>query len=169
MRLSNDLGIGYIAKDSLKELLGDTLYVQSEDIEPYFYGDASVTALFAVIKSFIPSNKTMFVENAFWYDLATERLSSLVQDTDTKLLQVYVTCDYQEATRRFRDRITSGMRHHIHPDTVYSNVSPDANKLKYRALDIHGMETRSFDTTNSTDEDYQALVGWLKQETGGKV
>lgn len=167
-RLSRDLSIGYIAKDDLKELIGDTLHVGSEDVGAFYYGDASASMLYAAIQSFIPSNKVMFVENAFWYDLATPRFSSLTGDTDTKLLQVYVTCDYTEAVRRFEDRRRKGERHPIHPDTVYFDNNSESNQMKYRALDIVGMKTYSVDTTNFDEKAYDRLVTWLKKEIGGK-
>lgn len=168
-RLSTDLGIGYLAKDSIKELLGDTLYVEGETIEPFYYGDASIKAFFAVVNSFISTNKTMFIENAFWYDIAKSRIEELVEGTDTKLVQVYVTCDYDEAVRRFNQRSAAGERHSIHPDTVYSERDVETNRQKYRALDVEGMETYTIDTTNMTEDDYQELITWLKAEIGGDV
>lgn len=167
-RLSSDLNIGYVAKDSLKELLGDTLRVDGESTDPYFYGDASVSALYAIVRSFLPSNKVLIIENAFWYELANQRISELVSGSNATLLQVYVTCDYGEAIRRFNHRREVGERHSIHPDVVYKEKDIETNKQKYRALDIEGMKTYTIDTTHPSEDGYQALVDWLKAETGGE-
>ena len=166
-RLSHDLGIGYIAKDSIKELLGNTLFVPSEDIDSYYYGDASVSALYAVVASFLPSEKILFVENAFWHDLATERFQELSKTHESLFLQIYVTCDYMETRRRFEQRVGKGERHFIHPDTVHDSHDEESSKIKYRALEIEGMKTFMMDTTESSEDSYQMLVQWIKQETGG--
>lgn len=166
-RLSSDLGIGYITKDSIKELLGDTLYTVGEPTSPHFYGVASVEALFTIVEAFVSSDKTIFVENAFWNDLATARINRVIADKDVDLLQVYISCDYDETRRRFQRRREKGVRHKIHQDNTYSHRDFEENKQKYRQLDIRDMKTYCVDTTKFEETDYQKLSAWLKLEAGG--
>lgn len=163
-RMSKDTGIGYIAKDDLKEYLGDVLYKDGESVDPYYYGNASVLALFALLEGFKDSQKTMFVENAFWADRAESEIRKHGLE-DSKLIQIYVSCDETENKRRFNERIENGTRHAIHPDGLFNkDASFDEIRNKYRPITFSNMKTFQIDVTDLKENEYQDLLAQLMME-----
>ncbi len=169
-KLSRDLNVGYIAKDDIKEYLGDHLYVKNEKIDPYYYGNASSSSLYTIIRSFVESDKVMLVESAFWADLTEKELKLIFRGHHPRLLQVYITCDQSIAVKRFNNRIECGERHFIHPDTLYKDGSNYKEVLKkYRPLRLDTMTTYVLDTTSDSKKTYQQLLDEIQYELKGEI
>lgn len=155
-RLTKDLRIGYITKDQLKELLGDSLGIPGGSAANAAYGRAASEALFSIIGQLKAIDETYIVESAFWTDIANQRLAELAGDI--VFMQVYVTCDPDIRRQRFETRARSGgARHAVHWDALYTDLTPDELYQRYRPIELPNLLTVTFDTTDTGENEYQAL------------
>ena len=155
-KLAKDLQVGYITKDQLKELLGDTLGMPDDPNVKAVYGEAAIAALFAIISKIVQVDKDFIVENAFWADIANKRFAEIAPSAS--FIQIYLSCEDAVLRQRFEKRISDGKRHGVHGDSLYTTLTPNERINRYRPLELSGIRTIMIDTTNFTDSDYQALV-----------
>ena len=166
--LAENLNIGCISKDDIKELMGDNLGIPSNAADNAAYGMAASSAHFAIMNGIASIDKPFVVESAYWADIATPRFAALDAE-GVSLLQVHVWCDYDERQQRFARRIAEGGRHTVHADGLYAG-DKDTEELKhrYRPIEIEGIETILFDSTSATESDRKALLGKVKKWTYAK-
>lgn len=166
-RLARDLAIGHIAKDDIKELMGDNLGTPVSSDENRLYGNGSADALFTIIEALIPADKTIIVENAFWTDIAEEKFTNLVLKKDLRLLQVYVSCDDETRFQRFNQRIKDGSRHAVHADGLYTDPNELAKmKQRYRVMRLPDTETVEYDSSDGNETAYADLLNILQTWKG---
>lgn len=162
-RLTVDLGVGYINKDSIKELLGDTLGVPLDRAESSIYGRAAADGLFAIAHELIMNNKVFIIENAFWADFVEKRLETLIVSTGCELCQIYVSCDATERAKRFSNRIANGQRHPVHSDEVNQVNDESILRDRYRPLELNNVQTFNYDSLTDESTYYDSLVRQLKE------
>ena len=161
-RLAQDLGIGYLTKDQLKELLGDSLGIPDGALANAAYGRAASEALFTIIGELGALDDTYIVESAFWADIANRHFAELA-DNNT-LLQIYVTCDPDVRRQRFETRgNTRSERHAVHWDALYVDLTADELAWRYRPIELPGLQTVMFDTTHAGEADHQELHKHIMQ------
>jgi len=155
-QLAQDLGLPLIGKDMLKEFLFDQ--VGSTNLEDSrFLGKVSVKMLYALLKEYIASDKSLMIENAFYAEFARPEITALIGDKPVDIIEVY--CETAETTRhgRISSRIADGSRHTGHHDSMsLLEVSSDT----YAPLAIG--ELLRYDTTTDDAAVYNALCGKLK-------
>lgn len=161
--LSKQLGIGHIAKDDIKELMGDQLGIPRDMEENRLYGKVATDALFAIAAGLIESDRVFIFESAFWTDIGLGRFRQMRLDRDVPLLQVYVFCEDEVRLRRFNERSVNGSRHTVHADLLYADESGlDEMKQRYRPMELEDSEMIRFDTTNPTEGDFEHLKKTIK-------
>lgn len=159
-QLAQDLNVGHLSKDNIKELLGDTLGIPHNEADNRRYGSASNDALFAIMNTIADSQDVFIIESAFWADIASPQLSALAKQHDrVALIQVHVTCQPEMLAERFNARIAAGKRHAVHYDKLYTDDAFDMLTQRYRPLEIEGITCLPYDTTVIDTANYKRLLG----------
>lgn len=163
-RLSRDLGIGFVAKDSLKELLFDTLGAPVDKSESEAYGKAVIQSLFLTAQHVAPRRNFIF-EAALIPKYAKENILEL-KELGISVVQVHCHCPAELRYERTKNRAESGERHPAHDAVIAGRTLEDfkARDKLYRPLDIK--DTYSVNTSNFDDHEYEVLVEWLRSKVG---
>jgi predicted kinase len=155
-RLAKDLSLPLIGKDMLKEFLFDQ--VGSTTLEDSrFLGKVSVKMLYALLKEYIASDKSLIVENAFYAEFARPEITDLLGDRPIDVIEIY--CETTETIRhgRISSRIADGSRHAGHHDSMsYLEISPSTYAPLAIGTVLH------YDTTTDDAAAYAALCAKLK-------
>ncbi len=152
-RLSRELGLPFIGKDDVKEILFETLGWEDRQWSMRL-GAASFEILFHVLERQLAAGKSAVVETAFIPYYHTERFLSLREAYGFKPVQIVCKADDEVLFQRFTRRIESGERHPGHVDQLMSHEQFAAllRERKYDALDIGGsllqVDTTVFDAVD---------------------
>lgn len=150
-RLSVDLEVPYIGKDTVKEMLFDTIGIPVDRNENYAYGRVAIATLFNLIQECVQLDKPLIADCAFY---AKEAAADLYRyDIDTRqVLQLYLSAPPVVLMNRYNDRLASGDRHSGHGDAKKDDVTVFAEySKKYEPLDINNtiyVNTADFDEHN---------------------
>lgn len=155
MRLSKGTGVPYIGKDTIKEVLFDTIGTPASREENYAYGRVAIATMFNIISECIALNKPLIVDCAFYAKEAAadiERYNINMR----QLLQLYLSAPPEVLMERFNGRLDDNTRHRGHGDTKKNNVELFAEYTnKYQPLDIQN--TIYINTADFDDKKYEAL------------
>lgn len=159
-RLTEDLCVGLLAKDHIKELLFDTAGLPASREESTMYGRAAMDALFAIARNFLKAEKNFIMESAFFTDFANDDLKKLEKDFKVKLIQIFCFTDSKTMQQRYTSRIQNGQRHPGHGDLADLILQFEELAKRYRPLDI--AQTFHVDTTSLSDAEYNKVVAKVK-------
>ncbi len=131
-----DLGIPFISKDDVKEILFDRLGWRDRAWSRRL-SLASFDLLYYVVDAQLRSGRSLIVEANFRPPWATQRFRALKRRYDFVPVQVFLTAEPAVILDRFKQRVASGQRHPGHVDKVYIEELPKT-LMDYRPLDIGG-------------------------------
>lgn len=117
-KLAKDLGIGLLAKDDVKELLFDRIGLPSGREDSRVYGQATMAALFTILRVMVQAGKSVVIESAFHKELAEKDFAAIEAVSDLQLLQLFCYTDHQTQQQRYQHRIVRGERHPGHLDSA---------------------------------------------------
>lgn len=168
-RLSEDLGIGILTKDGIKEMLYDSIGIPEDVDRSIMYGTAAMRAFFVIVDEWLKSDskRHLILESAFFADYADKDFADIKSKYDPGLMQIYVTADADVRKQRFADRVNTGLRHEGHRDFERKDVFHDETDSRYRPIAIQ--HTISIDTTNFDNVDYDGLLKAIKGELNEKT
>lgn len=157
-RLSQDLDIGVLAKDDIKELLFDRLGLPETVDRSIMYGTAAMRAFFAVLDEWLKADagRDLIVESAFFTDYADKDFQDIANKYNPGIVQVYLTVDADERKRRYRSRVEDGSRHAGHRDHEREDLLNEEYDQRYRPIAIK--DTIEINTASFSDDDYQSLL-----------
>lgn len=149
--LSKKLNLPVISKDSIKELLFDTVGFKSRE-EKVKLGTASMEIMYNFAEQLMKCNIPFILENNFEYS-SKEGLMLILKKYSYNALTITLTGDYEKIYQRFAERNFSPDRHRGH---VVNDCYPesDGNKrenptlLSYEGY-LYGIEHRGFDSFNA--------------------
>lgn len=159
-RLSKDLGIDCFSKDSFKEMLYDTIGMPQTTESTKIYGRIAIRAMYAAADEYIKAGKSVMIEAPVEERFAKDELASII--ASDAIMQVHVQCDPEVQVQRFGERIETGERHKGHIPTPIT--IEDARASQARHAPLSDLLTISVDTTDFSDNDYDALLTSLKEE-----
>ncbi|HEX2220913.1 MAG TPA: AAA family ATPase [Candidatus Limnocylindria bacterium] len=113
-RLARDLRVPLLAKDELKEALGDALGAPRDVAASQRLGRAAYAALFATARRILESGIGLVLESNFRRGGSEAELAPLVAAADARL--VHCTARPALLRARYERRFTSGRRHPVHLD-----------------------------------------------------
>ena len=155
MRLSKDIGVPYIGKDTVKEMLFDTIGHPANREENYAYGRVAIGAIFNIISECVVIGKPVIVDCAFYAKEAAAGLERYSID-EQQLLQLFLVAPPEVLMERFNTRLESGERHEGHGDSIKDDAGVFAEYIrKYEPFDIQN--TIYVDTVDFDDKKYEAL------------
>ena len=147
--LRDRLGLPLIAKDALKEALGDALDVRGGDREASRrLGVATFEVQFAVVRELLACGISLVVEGNFAVEWAPRRFGGL---PPARIAQVFVTAAPETLRERLLTRDTH--RHPVHYDREAADeIAVRATAGEWRPLPLDG-ELVEIDTTVWPDLD----------------
>jgi predicted kinase len=155
LRLSKGTGVPYIGKDTIKELLFDTIGSPANREENYAYGRVAIATLFNIISECIALNKPLIVDCAFYAKEAAADIERYNIDTQ-QVLQLYLSAPPEVLMGRFNARLDNNVRHLGHGDTKKDDAHLFAEHVnKCQPLDIQN--TLYVNTVDLDDKKYEAL------------
>ena len=159
--LARRLHVAILAKDEIKEVLGDTLGV-GDRARSRELGAAAYAVMWAVARRTLDADASIVVEANFSRDRSRDELHRLAVGTDA----VIVLCRSDAATRRERFAARSD-RHPVHLDTeILANEWPADDS----AFDIDiGIPRLLVDTTNGYDPALDAITAWVSSKGGPRT
>ena len=162
-RLAPMLGLPLLCKDSVKEVLFETLG-WSDRAWSQRLGGASMEVLYAFIEAHLAVGASCAVEANFAAQYATPAFRRLSERYTCLPIQVNCSADPEVLVERFRLRALSGERHPGHHDYYAESRPPSAGRTE--PLDIGG-HVIECDTTDAVDQDaLAARVRALWQQPG---
>lgn len=147
--ISERLKLPVISKDTIKELLFDTVGFQSR-AEKVNLGIASMEILYYVAGQLMKAGQPFLLENNFEYS-SKRGIESLLEKHQYSALTLTLTGDYNVIYQRFLERESSPDRHRGHVvNDCYpekNENSPNAPKAKTISYEnfVYGIEQRGFD------------------------
>lgn len=149
--LSEKLNLPFISKDSIKELLFDTVGFNSRE-EKVNLGTASMDIMYYFAEQLMKCNKPFILENNFEYS-SKESLMSILIKYSYDVLTITLTGDYEKIYQRFAERNFSPERHrgHVVNDHYPESDGTDRENptlLSYEGY-LYGIEHRGFDSFNA--------------------
>lgn len=161
--LANDLKIGYVAKDNIKELLYDTLGAPVTRDMSRAYGQAAIEAQFAVIRNLASFDTTILFESALYPDMAGHDLRVLMKESGVLVMQVYCYAKPEVLLSRFDERIRLGKRHSSHPDVVGERTLKDAQTWLEAYGQLPIQETVTIDTGSNDETGYSHVLTAIRR------
>lgn len=156
-RLSKDLNILSLQKDTMKEVLGDHIGFQTRE-DNLKLSHATFFMMRHIAEKCIEMNQNIIIESNFKIDeLQVLRESSFLKDVD--ILTIFLDGDSRVLYDRYCLR--QPQRHSVHTSTgLMSYESFHQAKQTYRKEDSLGKVIR-FDTTVFSEDDYLVLLKYV--------
>ena len=159
--ISEKFNLPLITKDSLKEILFDTVGWKDREWSKKI-GFASFSIIHYILDSFMATGRSIIIEGNFKTEFESQHLSPRLKKYNYQSLQIMCQCDGQILFARFKHRSESGKRHPGHCDTGNYDEFKDSLLLgKYPPLDIKGQIT-TFDSTDLNHLDYSQIFKLLE-------
>jgi shikimate kinase len=157
-RLSNDLNIINLNKDSIKEVLGDSIGFHSRE-ENLKLSQATFKILKFMMKKSMDNHQVILLESNFKKHELHELLLE-ISHPEKNTYTLFLTGDPHVLYDRYVER--QPLRHHVHTSTgllsfqVFEKVMDE-----YRVEDCFGF-TKKVDTTHFTESMYQEILKEIK-------
>lgn len=151
-RLAGDLGLSFVNKDGIKELLFDTLGWSDREWSRKL-GIASYALLYYFLEAQLSAGRSLVVESNFHPDAANGRFLKLKEEYGFEPVQVLCRTDGMVLYERFMHRAESGERHPGHVDDLnFEEMKPALVRGGDPPLDIGGtvleVDTTVFESVN---------------------
>lgn len=155
-RIATQFTLPLIAKDSIKETLGEVL--GCDDLaESRRLGRASIVLLYQFAQILLEACQSCLIEGYLYPNLAAQDLDALQQRCPFQALQIYCSTSPSIIVRRYQQRLESGQRHSVHMDASYLQaVDPTIQPELFRPLPLN-CPLIEIDTTDFATINYAAL------------
>ena len=148
--LSQRYNTNVFFKDSIKEVLGDTIGFSNRE-ENKKLSNASMELMFFIFSEFAKLGKGMILESNF-HRAELERLQKMAQDNGYDVLTIALFGDVEVLHARYLNRMTNENRHSVHLSTTIDKFEDFKKCSDYlKRIDIPGKVIR----IDATDFGYQ--------------
>jgi predicted kinase len=160
-RLSAELGIAWINKDGLKEVVYDSLSGNESGLTSQL-GTVSMHLLYHVAERHLAAGQALIIESNFDPQLAAAQVRAFQEHWHFTLVQIICVADIETLHERFKERAARGDRHPVHTD------DPDVLEMAARfAEQDQPMEAPghvlTVDTTNFATVDIAAIAQQVRE------
>lgn len=141
----------YIFKDSIKEVLGDTIGFSNRE-ENKKLSSASMELMFYIFSEFASLEKDLILESNF-HKSELEKLHKIAEDNGYDVLTIALFGDVDVLHERYLNRMTNENRHPVHSSTTIDKFE-DFKKCSHymRRIEIPGEVMQ----INATNFEYQS-------------
>lgn len=149
--LSQRYNTNVFFKDSIKEVLGDTIGFANRE-ENKKLSNASMELMFFIFSEFVKLGKGLILESNF-HKAELERLHKIAQDNGYDVLTIALFGDVEVLHARYLNRMTNENRHLVHLSTTIDKFDDFKKCSDYiTSIEIPGEVIR----INATDFAYQS-------------
>ncbi len=149
--LSQRYNTNVFFKDSIKEILGDTIGFSNRE-ENKKLSNASMELMFFIFSEFVKLGKGLILESNF-HRTELERLHEIAQDNAYDVLTIALYGDVEVLHARYLNRMTNENRHSVHLSTTIDKFEDFKKCSDYlESIDIPGEVIR----IDATDFGYQS-------------
>jgi len=161
-RLAADLRLPFLSKDTIKEVLFDTLGWRDREWSQKL-GRASMEMLFTWAEVELAAGRSFIIEANFHTGLATPRFLELKEKYGFTPFQIGCRAAGQVLTERFLQRAGTMERHPGHVDDLaYEELAPSLLDGRYEPVAIGG-SVLQVDTTDFSQVDYSYILAALQR------
>lgn len=164
-RLSHDLRLPWVGRDTIKELLFESLG-WSDRAWSRCLGRASYPLLYFAAGLLLSAGQSAIIESNFQAELAEPDLRRLQQTSGCRLLVIHCQAEPAVILERFRLRWQDGRRHPGHIDDVSIAELAERVAAPERRLAL-GDSTITLDTTEPAAIDVSSLIAILQAMLAG--
>lgn len=149
--LSQRYNTNVFFKDSIKEVLGDTIGFSNRE-ENKKISNASMELMFFIFSEFAKLGKGLILESNF-HRTELERLHKAAQDNGYDVLTIVLFGDVEVLHARYLNRMTNENRHSVHLSTTIDKFEDFKRCSDYlKGIEVPGEVIR----INATDFGYQS-------------
>jgi predicted kinase len=161
--IAQELGLPFVFKDGIKEMLFDTLGWSDKEWTEQL-DRATYAILFHFMQVQLEAGLSFVIESDFKPDEHTAKLKELEHKFKFKPVQVQCQASDEVLLNRFKKRANSDDRHPGHMDHVnFDDFKKALKENTYEPLDIGG-ECLAVNTDDFDKIDYPALLRSIKAE-----
>jgi len=168
-RIAPALGLFVLAKDDIKETLGEALPPRSLS-ESQALGLATFKLLFHLARQLAESGVSLALEGAFYRGYAETDLAPVVARARSVL--IHCCAQREVCVARFRERHAGGQRHPVHFDSeqplAVGGLTDEAWERLAEPLDLK-IPTLVIDTTRGYVTDLDAILAFIRSATCGST
>lgn len=114
--LSKRYEVNVFCKDSIKEVLGDTIGFSNRE-ENLKLSKATMELMFFIFSEFVKLNKNLILESNF-HKVDLERLHQMADENNYEVLTLVLRGDVEILHKRYLNRIHNENRHPVHLSTT---------------------------------------------------
>ena len=168
LRLAETFGIPYFSKDGVKEPIFDHVglpvaWETDDGPSGRAMNDASLTILIYIIEEQLVARASCIIDSTFLAHHAPP-FRSLQERHSFRLVQILCRPEAGELRRRLEGRASSGERHAGHRDQeLLQRWDPAAIDRVFQHLEIGGLQITLDTTTATSAEEYEGVVGRIRQ------
>ena len=165
-RLTGELRLPFVHRDTIKERLFDTLGWRDRDWSRQL-GKASYSILYDFIEILLTTGTSLITESNFSSELSTPVFLDQLQKYPFHPVQILCVTDGPVLWQRFQQRAESGERHPGHADhSNYAEFQQGLLKGHTEPLPLPG-PLYEFNTTIFSEDAYAHLLAWIKIQLTG--
>lgn len=154
--IAKKFGLPLITKDSLKEILFDTIGWKDRGWSKKI-GTASFAIMHYFLDSVMTTGQSIIIEGNFKTEFEAQHITPRLKQYNYQAIQVMCQCDGEILFERFKERSESKNRHPGHCDTGnYDELKDSLLVGKYSPLDIDS-KIIIFDSTDLKNLDYNSV------------
>jgi predicted kinase len=160
--LSKELGIPFVSKDNVREVLFSVLGWKDRKWAQLL-GRASIDIMFYFAEMHLEVGCSLILDNSFDPRLSTPRFVALINKHNAETIQLVCNSDQETLFNRFRERAKADDRHPGHgDDDVLGKLHAYLAEEIPLVMDIGG-SIIEIDTTDFSKMDYPAILNEVKQ------
>ena len=162
-RLSIDLSLPLLAKDELKEAIGEELGPPRDVGESQRIGRAAYSLLFGLVGRLLEAGFGAILESNFRRGLSERHLAPLVASADARV--IHCTAEPALLQSRYEERFARRERHAVHRDDERAAaLAEELRAGRYEPLEL-GVPTLVVDTCNGLEPPYESLLAFVRAAT----
>ncbi|HPN96769.1 MAG TPA: AAA family ATPase [Candidatus Moranbacteria bacterium] len=158
-RISKELNCPIFIADRLKEIISEKISGREDPVLFDKVARASYDILYYAVEEVLKTGTTCVAEAFFLASAAEPQIERLKKKYNCKLIQIYLRCDFEVATKRYSDRLERGERHQCHAIDMPKNIDGErTNQSRLKCCDY----TIEVDTTNFKNVNYEEILSKIK-------
>jgi len=160
-KISNELNLPYICRDSIKGLLFNTLGIKDREWSKNL-GISSYKIMYYVIESLLSQKISLIIESNFKWEYDRKKFLEYKDKYDFTPFEILCKTDEKSLIKRFKKCLNSKKKHPAHVD--YLNVDEFKeilSKGEYNSLNL-GSLVYNIDTTDFIKINYKRLFKTIK-------
>jgi predicted kinase len=157
-KLSKDLKIVLLSKDTIKEVLGETIGYQNRS-ENLKLSTATFELMLHLSLNVLDVNDFVILESNF-KDFEMQRLNEFLLKHQLSKCSIFLTGDFNVLYHRYVERQKE--RHEVHQSTGLMSFETFLSSKRTFDLELYGENAILVDTTKFSEHDYLKIMNYIQ-------